>query len=205
MINQFTSLFIIVILLTIVVMYKYSSYTDKMQKMLGGMWISDPSFLEESGLNSFYMYIDGDIGSSGFSAGCLRSGYIVATNGSGFIINDPVDIIVKKLYTEGDTEHYEFLFKNINYEFFPNKQKAKFYPICNKLVMYNGDTITAVLYKNLIQTEQIFIKNEIKNSTSNQNNFKRGDEKVENYESENYESENYENENYENENDVESL
>ncbi len=83
-----------------------------------------------------------------------------------FIINDPVTIKITMHYchwgnwTSNPTSSKKFTieFDGINNideieEVFPSIQTLEYYPIFGKIVLYNNDTITAILYKNSINSE----------------------------------------------------
>lgn len=148
---------IYIILITLVCSRQVIIY----DQMINGFYDADSSFCEESGIDMFSLFLDNDVYGS--------TGYILMTKNGDFILNDPVTI---KLYmhqlnwnnwTLDPTKEKVFTieFTGIDEDLediFPKKQLLKFYPILGKIVMYNKDTITAVMYKSGINSE---IKNTI--------------------------------------------
>lgn len=152
------SLFIIILILVLWINnLSYQSYVIK--KSLGGFWEADASFCEESDLDMFCIYFDK---TTDFSNN--RACYVLAKRGDDIVLNEPTTANITLNWAalnnwSSDLEAPKFLtitFKEISDECadeFPPKQYMRYYPICNKIVMYYGDTITAVLYKNAVNTE----------------------------------------------------
>lgn len=109
-------------------------------RLLSGFWVADYSFLEQSGLKMLSIMID-----EGFFT---KSCYIIMVNQNGILLNQASDVSFSsvQLVPWITTRHYHVEF-DLDAEFFPNKQTATFYPYEGKLILYDGDTTTAVLYK----------------------------------------------------------
>jgi hypothetical protein len=112
-----------------------------------GFWKASSSFCKEADLDTFVMHI----GESDFFGN--PKVFILMLNSNGIIINDiaemqlsginlqpycvncrKFDVTFNWLYTDG-------------FSFFPNEQKIHYYPKKGKIIMMNGEEITAVLYK----------------------------------------------------------
>lgn len=144
----------------IILLLLLPSSTNVYSEMLVGFYEADSSFCEESGLDTFSIYINNDIYCNN------RAGYILMIKDGEFIINDPINMRInmhifnwnnwvmnpykpKKFTIEIDgLEDYDDLD-----DVFPNKQTLEFYPLLGKIVLYNRDTITAILYKNGFNSE----------------------------------------------------
>ncbi len=130
-----------------------------LHNLLSGFWEASTSFCEESGLDMFCLYLDGDYDMFG-----SRACYILASQDGAIVLNEPTVadisfqwIAPSNVYLGIDApKYFTISFKNISsdaVDIFPRYQQIRFYPVCNKLVLYYDDTITAVLYKNPINTE----------------------------------------------------
>ncbi len=159
--NLFMDYLYIYILITIACIWLMHIYYEShiIHNLLGGFWEADSSFCKESGLDMFCLYMDGNYNIFG-TRGC----YILATRDGEVIINTSSIATMtfnwfsaENIYLGFDGAkyldiHFEELDEDI-VEVFPKYQKIRFYPICNKIVLYKDDTITAVLYKNPVNTE----------------------------------------------------
>ena len=150
---------IITLLLFIIIFYQINNTHN----LLSGFWEADSDFCEESGLDIFCIQISDQVDWNG-----KRACYLLAHQGDDFIMNDPISVQFKLSPIKSNNwsldvtgvKHFDVNFSDIEYTSFPNRQKARFYPLCNKLVLYDGDTITAVLYKNSSYTESKFINDQ---------------------------------------------
>lgn len=140
-----------------VVNCQYQSYA--LSNLLSGFWEADSSFCEESGLDLFCIYLDEDYDSMG-----KRACYILASQDDAVILNEPTTATISLQWARlnnysmslHDPKYFTISFKEISddgVDIFPKHQQMRFYPICNKIVLFYDDTITAVLYKNPINTE----------------------------------------------------
>ena len=163
----------IIILIIILIWYYNVYYNMKNTKnMLYGFWEADENFCKEAGLDLFHIYFDDP--SKNSEIGC----YLLAQKNGEIIINDPVTchININCSYlnnwriNNAVPKFCTVYFNDIDYEFFPNYQELRLYILCGKMVLYTGDTITGVFYKNLINTELKFIKDDTKNNNENQDN-----------------------------------
>jgi hypothetical protein len=153
---------LIIILIVILVFYNYS-LCDNYHCLLSGFWEADRTFCEESGLDLFSMYIDDDYDFMG-----NRACYILASHNNTVVLNEPTNTCISLHSTNINNwcgikapKYFSIEFENISEEaeeIFPKKQSLRFYPICNKIVLYFNTTITAVLYKNPVNSEMKFIK-----------------------------------------------
>ena len=159
------SILIVFIILLLIVGYNYHySYiqSNDLQDLLSGFWESSPEFCNEVNLDKFCIFMNENYDSYG-KRGC----YVLAQKDNEFLINEPcvVQIIESpgNEYTLQKPKYFTVMFLDMedqNNEIFPPDQTMRFYPICNKIVLYSGDTITAVMYKNPHRTELNYIKHE---------------------------------------------
>ena len=127
--------------------------------MLGGFWEADDSFCEEAGLDSFTICFDKD------HVGGYRGCYILAVQDNEPVLNIPAKARVREHIwcrknwcksLDDEPRYYSIRFDGIteeDAETFPKQQDMRYYPVTGKLVLYTKNTITAVLYKNPINTE----------------------------------------------------
>ncbi len=154
--QQFT-----VIAILALVLYFYYNYCENAlhQSLLSGFWEANREFCDEAGLDVFCMFL-----SENYSYSNVRSCYVLAQKDGDFVINEPCDVQINPIRYRGLNAASDFAikFKGMSgaSDVFPADQTMKFYPICGKFVLYNGDTITAAMYKNAYRTELNFIKNE---------------------------------------------
>lgn len=153
MITYINFLITIIVLLLICIIYITS--TNIYDKLLNGFYEADSSFCEESGIDMFCIYFDGDISSNG-----SRACYILAKKDDEIIINEPtVAKITSQWGNDSDptsVKYFNVLFEDIGEEIeevFPKKQVIRFYPNLGKIVLFDENVITACLYKNGINSE----------------------------------------------------
>jgi hypothetical protein len=144
----------ILIVICIYLLYTYTTLSIYDQ-LLNGFYEADPGFCFESGLDMFYLYLNNDVSMLG-----ARSCYILASREGEIIINEPTTAHITSQLTWSNLSSNPAKPKYFNVKFdiddsdiFPNKQSIRFYPDIGKIVLYVGDTITAVLYKNGANSE----------------------------------------------------
>jgi len=139
-------LVIIVLILLVVAYYFYATKISRVKSpytcLLGGFWRAPKTYLIESGTELISLYIESN----------LKDAWIIIKKEDGFILNDPVEIDCREIES-GGTIKYEVSFNGIESQDFPNKQHMIYYPECCKLILYSGDRIYAVLYKDCELTE----------------------------------------------------
>jgi len=142
---------IIVVILVILILYIVSScyiYT----KLIGGFYEADDEYLEEAGIDNFSIYIDDCTSNE-------RSCYILMSSGATTVINEPtIAKLSQHFHWSSDLSKpvyfdVEFDMSDEVVNSFPNKQQIKFYPNTGKMVLFNDETIYAVLYKNAVLSE----------------------------------------------------
>jgi hypothetical protein len=138
----------------------------RMLDMISGFWEADARFCQEAGLDRLVVYFACETD----WAGC-RGSYLLATSGSDYILNEPVimsasaQMFAAANWSTGRSpKHFNVHFKGLSKEaqdIFPAHQNMVFDPVCCKLTMYKGSTITAVLYKDPMNTEiDMLLKNQ---------------------------------------------
>lgn len=154
------NLIAVIVILVLYILYSNYSISCKehstMNKMVNGFYEADTSFCEESGLDMFCLYLDEDVDYYGD-----RACYILAKQDNEIIINEPIIANIRyepKLfdYDISSPKYFNIEFKDLSDDFeedFPKNQKIRFYPTIGKIVLFYEDTITAVLYKNPVNTE----------------------------------------------------
>lgn len=123
--------------------------------IMKGFWRADPEFCHTAGLEIFLLYL-GNNTSYGLSH--TRSGYFLAKIPEGLILNNSVNI----RFTGGTNifptaSHCKKYGMHIDWqddesdphdeEAFPSDLQANYYPHHHKLVLYSGDTVHAILYR----------------------------------------------------------
>jgi hypothetical protein len=150
-------LVIFTILLIWIIHVHYQSHI--LHSLLSGFWEASVSFCEESGLDLFCLYLDEDYDILG-----NRACYVLASQDNAIILNEPTVASLSMQYMRlanwnlsmSSPKYFNISFKDISDEsvdIFPKYQELRFYPVCNKIVLFYDNTITAVLYKNPINTE----------------------------------------------------
>ncbi len=154
--------FIVALILVTIIYFQQSiaCYT-----LLSGFWEADTSFCEESGLDLFCIYFSDDYNKFG-----SRPCYILASQNDSLVLNEPTVATISmqwlrrsnyKLLSNSPI-YFNITFKHIDEEcvdVFPKHQQMRFYPVCGKIVLFYNSTITAVLYKNPLNTELKTISN----------------------------------------------
>ena len=132
-------------------------------QLINGFYEADASFCEESEIDIFSLFLDNDVNFG------TRAGYILMVRGDEFIMNEPItaklqmhylnwnnwsmDPTKEKVFTvefKGTSE--DSAFDELD-DVFPSIQTLKFYPNLGKIVMFSDDTITAIMYKNGMNSE----------------------------------------------------
>ena len=148
---------VLIIVLVILIAYALLVMNARKQetKMLTGFWKGSPEFCEKAGLELFVMNISKDVGGN-------RSGYILAQNEDGIIINNPVDMSFLSAtsynYNVSDVVEYRLVIDWLGepeYDFFPKEQVVYYYPELSKLVFTSRGEITIVLYKDPICSDLV--------------------------------------------------
>ncbi len=146
----------IILFFWILILY-YQSFI--LHNLLCGFWEADRSFCEESELDMFCLYFSKDYNIIG-----NRPCYVLAMQNNELILNEPTIASVSLQWNKWNNydaginspKYFNITFKNIspeNIKVFPKHQQIRFYPICGKIVLFYDNTITAVLYKNPVNTE----------------------------------------------------
>lgn len=152
----------LIILLIIILVYNYiicSFYHN----LLSGFWEADSSFCQESDLDLFCLYIDKDYDLLG-----NRACYLLASSNNVILLNEPTKVsinlhVFSNWYDINAPKYFSVQFDTIDeksVDIFPCRQTLRFYPVTNKIVLYFNDTITAVLYRNPVSSEQKIIDDE---------------------------------------------
>lgn len=149
---------VVVFFLYYVVSSRCSSYSA--QQLLTGFWIADPTFAEDSGLDSFLFYI------SDFSFGSWesRSCYLVAESDGNLIINEPCTAYISETWDAGNWSSvgglgkkvYSITFEDIETENIPHEQTLTLYPQSGKLVLSKGDTVYGVFFRDSEMTSDLY-------------------------------------------------
>ncbi len=154
--NRIYATLILIIIIWIIHIH-YQSHI--LHNLLSGFWEADSSFCEESDLSMFCLYLDED-----YSIFGSRACYILATQDDAIILNEPTIARISLEWLRPDNmnlyinspKYFNISFQDINEEaigVFPKIQTIRFYPSCCKMVLYHDDVITAVLYKNPVNSE----------------------------------------------------
>lgn len=142
----------VIIFILIVLTFHTRSLENSMMK---GFWRADADFCQTAGLDIFLLYLGSN---TGYGITHARPGYFLAKNAEGLILNNAVDITfsggMNLLPTASHCKKYTM---NIDWnetddnlhdeEAFPSEVTACYYPFHHKLVLYSGDTVHAILYK----------------------------------------------------------
>jgi len=139
----------IVLIIIAVIVLCYRSHIA--QAALCGFWQADKSFCGEAGLDYFCMYI----GPADWLGN--RACYILAgNNGADAIINEAPVMRATVAPTCGpfasSIMRMNIKFIGLNTPLLTDRQQLVLYP-CGKLIMYDGDTVSAALYKNAQASE----------------------------------------------------
>lgn len=144
---------IIIFILIVIISYTYYIRANIFNQLVNGFYEADGSFCEESGLETFFIYIDSDVLSNG-ERGC----YILAKRGDEIIINEPctIKLSLKSTALDITAKYFTAEFKDLSdecAEVFPVSQKLQFYPGTGKIMLYADNVVTFAGYKNGINTE----------------------------------------------------
>lgn len=152
---------IIIVIILIAWMSGMFTHNTHLMQSLSGFWEADSSFCEEADLDMFCIYFDGTTKE--------KACYILASSKDKMILNEATTAkFSKKLAWSTDwskPQYFTVTFGKIDRsdDIFPEVQDLCYFPNCNKLVFKYQDTITAVLYKNPVNTElEQIIKQESK-------------------------------------------
>ena len=146
--------FIICVIVILYLIYKINKYKRNEKNLLCGFWSGDLEYYEDANLSNFILYLGEPVKN-------VYSGYIVIVdNEDNIILNSSCSLKLIKVSDNKNTfdpYYYKITFTfddeiNMNFDF-PLEQNLRYYPICHKLVFYKNDTIYAVLFKNLIETD----------------------------------------------------
>lgn len=157
MIENLNFYVVLIVILILIIIYTNLNQSKIYDKLIGGFYEADASFCAESEIDTFCMYLDDDIDSHG-----TRACYLLMKSGDNLIINEPATAkITQRFSWSNDSsiqipKNFDIEFSDISDEildFFPYKQKMKFYPKIGKIVLYLDDTVYATFYKNGINSE----------------------------------------------------
>lgn len=171
-------IFASIILILILIFYYYGKYIQQMNQF-SGFYESDIEFNKESGISFFSFYI-GNNNTSKYN------GYLLMINknneeNDNILINESVEFrlcsdlnhnINDLLYNNRNLK-FTLEFYNLETKLFPNFMYIDFYPITNKIVLYqkgNINKIYAVFYKNSVLSEIEQISKESNNFDKKENN-----------------------------------
>lgn len=147
---------IICILFLCFILYHVSSINTLSEKSLTGFWEADSSFCEESDIDMMCMFI-------GEKKGSKRPFYLLVKKDDDMIINELGDVkFTQQIYSnpcDNIKKTYTAVF-DIENENFPSSQEMYYYVTSNKIILFKGDNVYAVLYKNPALTEINTIKQE---------------------------------------------
>jgi hypothetical protein len=157
---------IIAIILLIYIIYHGNNKASLYTKLLNGFYEADSGFCEESGISIFAFYLADESDVDG-----NKAAYILVERDGVLLINEPVVAKVSLKWsmwsnlmdTVSSPKYFSIEFKDLSpecIEVFPRHQTIRFYPTIGKIVLFVNNTITAVLYKNPINTELKSIVNE---------------------------------------------
>lgn len=158
MIENLNIYIVLITILLLVIIYISINQSKLYDKLINGFYEADTSFCEESGIDTFYLYLDNDINLLG-----ERSCYILASKDNEIIINEPIVAKLKQqwsFWSDVNIRYFDVEFKDLSddvIDIFPTIQTIRFYPVIGKMVIYSKDTVTAVLYKSGINTELKFV------------------------------------------------
>jgi len=112
--------------------------------MMNGFWVAPQDFLDDAGLQSFVLYV-ADTGS-----------YIIIVRDDGILVNEMVDVHVKGAWSNWMTtglarRTYSVHFDGVDNDFFPSRQTMTLER--GKIVLFDKDTVFAVLYHNAELTD----------------------------------------------------
>lgn len=148
------NIYAIVIIILIIYIFFENTSGKIYNKLLYGFYEADESFCEESGIDTFCIYIDDKKNDDG-----VFPCYILMKSDDTLIINEPTTVKMTQNWSWSSDPtnpiYFDVEFDNSEETLviFPNYQKLRFYPNIGKIVLYNEDTVYGVLYKNGSTTE----------------------------------------------------
>jgi hypothetical protein len=145
---------IIVIFTLVILTFQVRSLEGSMMR---GFWKADPEFCSTAELEIFIMYLGHNVSYGGNT----RYGYMLAKNADGFILNNSVkidftganNILPTVTHCKDYGMHIDWQDEDLpederhNESAFPSDLRAAYYPKHNKIVLYSGDSVHAILYK----------------------------------------------------------
>jgi hypothetical protein len=132
----------VVVIFLLIILY-YTSRSEE-NALLRGFWTADAEFCERAGLQMFVMYI----GNSQYT-------YLLAANESGIILNNPAKLCIRHFTLNPTVSHCKDMAASLEWiddepedsMAFPKQFRMAFYPTSGKLVLYQKDTVLAILWK----------------------------------------------------------
>ncbi len=148
---------LIILAIIIVIFYNNMCYkVSIIHKLLSGFWEASSDFCDDAGIDMLCIYFDEETYTN-------RACYILMKADDNIVINEPTLAKISFNWLDyrnwtsfEDAKYLTIKFQNISEdieETFPKCQQMRFYPVCGKIVLYYNDTITAVLYKNPVNSE----------------------------------------------------
>lgn len=146
-------------------------------KLLKGFWRADPDFCKIAQLEMFVLYL----GDNSNYLGHTRNGYLLSANEHGIILNNPITAsfsttfnllpgfaTCKKYNLSIDWQENE-----PNNNAFPTDVQVAYYPKHGKLVMYDDDTVYAILWRDsqmsAMDTDENLLPSELKSEHPDNN------------------------------------
>ena len=173
-----TVIFGSIVLILILIVYQYGKYNQQLMQF-SGFYESDNEFNKESGISFFSFYVGNKINDK-------YNGYLLMVDEnkelSNVLINENVKFNlcsdlnhnVNDLLNKNRNLKFKIQFYNLETTLFPSTMYMDFYPITNKIVLYQKEDIHkiyAVFYKNPVLSEIEQISKE-QNSNYKKNDFK---------------------------------
>ena len=142
----------VIIFILVVLTFHTRSLESSMMK---GFWKADPEFCQSAGLDIFLLYLGNN---TSYGTSHTRHGYFLAKTPDGLILNNSVNIKftggTNILPTVSHCKKYGMIIdwqdtpeEPHDEEAFPSELYANYYPFHQKLVLYSGDTVHAILYR----------------------------------------------------------
>ena len=144
----------IICILFIIIFYFYGLYNQQI-KQFSGFYESDNKFNEESGISLFSFYINNNCNYN-------YNGYLLMVSNDNIpLINEKVDFCISSnlyhnmndILCKGRNLKFNIKFNNLETNLIPNNLYMDFYPITNKLILYDNTKIYAVFFKNPVLSE----------------------------------------------------
>ena len=158
--------------------------------LLKGFWSANASFCQEADLKWFVLYI----GKYADIFGTSRYAYFCVANDNGIILNHYVKInlgysfVFNPFITKEKTYNIEIEWKEESDEeldeienIFPSKLKMTYYPILGKIVLYENNTVKAILWKDLQTSAYSYKYDAMPDDVKNNKDFmnEEGSDKIE--------------------------